>query len=158
MLNVRCAALLLAALAAAPALALPPETRKLLDSADSVELLSLDPKPFPPDAKNRGFHGYKELGRVKLAKKAGREAVLKALYRGIDDSKGLVAGCFNPRHGIRAVSGDKTVDLVICYECLSMQVFVNGKRAPAALTVRGPEVLFNKVLGDAKVPLPKKPD
>ena len=72
-------------------------------------------------------------------------------------SKGLVAGCFKPRHGIRAVVDGKKVELVICYECLSMSVYVDGKRS-SALTVKGPEKVFNKFLTDAKVPLPKQPD
>ena len=73
-----------------------------------------------------------------------------------DDSKGLVAGCFNPRHGIRATAGGKTVELVICYECLSMKVYVDGKAKRAVLTTSSPAIVFNQALKDAKVPLPKQ--
>lgn len=34
-----------------------------------------------------------------------------------------MAACFDPRHGVRAVHGGHTVDLVICFECLSLKVY-----------------------------------
>jgi hypothetical protein len=137
--------------------ALPPETRKLLDKAEAIELLSLEPKPLPAGKRKQSFHNYKVLGKVSLTKKADREKVLKALYKGIDDNKGLVAACFKPRHGILAEVGGKKIELVICYECLAMTVFVDGNFS-RALTDRGPVKVFNKVLTDAKVPLPKQPN
>jgi hypothetical protein len=155
MTAVRCLAALTLALVLTPAApALPAETRKLLDKADSVELLSLD--PMVPEEKKQGFHGYKVLGVLKLEKKADREKLLKALYKGIDDSDGSVAGCFIPRHGIRAKVGGKVIELVICFQCHSMNVSVDGKRS-SVLTAPGPAPTFNKLLKDAKIPLPKQP-
>lgn len=141
---------------AAPLLALPAETRKMLDKAESIEFFSLNPSPIDSKAKDQGFRGYKPLGSVKLEKKAERERLLKALYKGIDDSDGSVAGCFIPRHGIKAVVDGKTVELVICFQCHSMTVYVDGKRS-SVLTDGGPAATFNKILTDAKVPLPKAP-
>ncbi|MBY0232173.1 MAG: hypothetical protein K2W96_23085 [Gemmataceae bacterium] len=134
---------------------LPADTRRILDAADGVELISLDPKRIDAEAKDQGFHGYKPLGKTSLKRKADRAKLLKALYKGIDDSDGTVAGCFNPSHGIRAKSGGKTVELVICYQCCSMTVHLDGK-ASGVLTTPSPSKLFNSILADAKVPLPKQ--
>src|SRR5262249_26043836 len=114
-MSIVCSVALLLAVSAPPKATLAPETRKLLDKAETIELISLDPSPDTAKKKGNKFHGYKELGRAKITNKADREALLKALYKGVDDSKGLVAGCFKPRHGIRAVVDGKKVELVICY-------------------------------------------
>src|SRR5262245_11919472 len=90
---------------------LPADVTGVLDKAEAIELLSLDPKPLEKKTKD-DFHGYKVLGKTVLKTKADREKIVKALKKGIDDSKGLVAGCFNPRHGIRATVGGTTVELV----------------------------------------------
>lgn len=138
-------------------LALPADTRKLLDKADTVELLSLDPTPLGDKEKvKQSFHGYKVLGKVDLTKKADKEKLLKAFYKGIDDSDGSVAGCFIPRHGIRAKVDGKTIEIVVCFQCHSMQVYIGDKRT-SVLTDRSPAATFNKILKDAKVPLPKQP-
>lgn len=137
------------------AAALPADTRKLLDRAETVELLSLDPNRR--DEKGKGsFHGYKVLGKVDLKMKADRAKVLKALYKGIDDSDGSVAACFIPRHGIRAKVDGKTVEIVICFQCHSMNVYIGDKKT-SVLTDGSPAATFNKVLTDAKVPLPEQP-
>jgi hypothetical protein len=52
-----------------------------------------------------------------------------ALRLGAEDNFGIAAGCFNPRHGLRLKGGGKSVDLVICFECLQVEVFVNGESA-----------------------------
>src|SRR5438270_127934 len=109
-------------------LALPADTRKLLDKADTVELLSLDPTPLGDKEKvKQSFHGYKVLGKVDL-KTDDKKKLLKAFYKGIDDSDGSVAGCFIPRHGIRAKVDGKTIEIVVCFQCHSMNVYIGGKR------------------------------
>jgi hypothetical protein len=138
---------------------LAPEVRAVLDKAVTVELLSLDPigidKIDDVPEKDR-FHGYRVLGRTTLKDAEQRKAVLGALDKGIKDSDGQVARCFNPRHGIRASADGKTVDVVICFECLSMQAYLDGKRNGGALTTRGPQPVFDRTLRDAGVPLPPK--
>jgi hypothetical protein len=133
--------------------ALPADTRKLLDKAEVIELLSLDPAE---GKEKEGFHGYKVLGSVKLEKKADREKLLKAFYKGIDDSDGTVAACFIPRHGLRAKVDGKLIEIVICFQCLSMRVYVEGKPS-SALTTGSPAAVFNEILKEHKVALPKGP-
>src|SRR5437870_4054176 len=92
------------------------EAAKVLQSADTVELISLDPAAKGFD-KKQSFHGWKVLGRTSLKDKVTRERVIAAIKKGVADSDGSVAGCFRPRHGIRATRGKTTVELVICFEC-----------------------------------------
>jgi len=135
---------------------LPPEVRSVLDRAESVELLSLDPGDADPGADDKAlFHGYRILGRTPL-KEDTRRTVLSALDKGIQESDGKVARCFNPRHGIRATREGKTVDLVICFECLSMRAYFEGRQTAGALTTRSPQPTFDRTLRAAGVPLPEK--
>jgi hypothetical protein len=102
------------------------------------------------------FHGFRILGKTTL-KDETRKTIVAGLYKGIKDSDGSVAACFNPRHGIRATADGKTVDIVICFECHSLLTYL-GEMKASALTAPTPEATFNKVLTEAKVPLPPQRD
>ncbi len=130
---------------------LPADVQAILDKADTIELLSLEPAKGM-EVKD-GFHGYKILGKTTV-KGADARKVVAAIHKGIKDSDGTAAACFMPRHGIRAKVDDKTVDLVICYQCLSMTSYLGDKEG-VALTTDAPGTLLNTILKDAKVPLPK---
>src|SRR4051812_18265719 len=99
----------------------------LLARAKTFDLYSLDPASRGEGPK--GLHGWKVLGKTTLQDKDVRARALAAIEKGVRDSDGSVAGCFRPRHGVRAVVDGKTVELVICFECLSLQVFEDGKRS-----------------------------
>jgi hypothetical protein len=150
--------LLLAALVS-PACArdnkLPADALAVLENAKSFDLYSLDPDRLKGKPKN-DFHGWRVLGKTAVADNTTRAGVLAALKKGIADSDGSVAGCFNPRHGIRASHNGTTVDLVICFQCLSLEVYVDGKRS-SVLTTGSPQPELDKVLKAAGVPLPPKP-
>lgn len=136
------------------------ETRKVLDRGEHFVLLSLDPTdsglrsesaPTPKEM----FHDYGVLGRTEISSTEERTALLHALYKGIADSDGNVASCFNPRHGIRATLGDETVDLVICFECLSIQTH-HKQSGGYMLTTSSPQPTFNRVLKRAHLPIAKE--
>lgn len=133
---------------------MPADVQTVLDRCDEIELYSLDPAPNIDKEKPKDeFHGWKVLGKTTL-KKGDRKAVLEALSKGIKESDGTVAACFNPRHGIKATHDGKTVELVICFECLSMQVHYGDKTTASLTTTDTPQKVFDKALTDAKVPLP----
>jgi hypothetical protein len=67
-----------------------------------------------------------------------------------------MANCFDPRHGIRAKDKERTVDLVICFRCLQVAIFEQGKEQQTVLTTSFPEPTFDAVLTKAKVPLAPK--
>jgi hypothetical protein len=132
----------------------PADVQSVLDKCDEIELYSLDPaRNVDKEKPKEEFHGWKVLGKTTL-KKDDRKAVLAALNKGIKESDGTVAACFNPRHGIKATHDGKTVEVVICFECLSMQVNYGDKKTASLTTTGTPQKTFDKVLTDAKVPLP----
>ena len=135
---------------------LPKEAKEILEAAESFELYSLDPAggKLPKDAD--GFQGWKVLGKTEIKDADTRKKVRAALDKGIAQGIGA-AGCFKPRHGIRATAKDKSVDLVICFECMTIMVMV-GDKAQAVWTSAAPQKTLNKILRDAKVPLPKQKD
>jgi hypothetical protein len=147
---------------------LPSAAAKLLDRADRVEVLSVDPAmrdrpqmvkpdgtpvPPPPPDTREDFHGFSVLGKTTVNGLLARRNVVSAVKRGIADSDGSVAACFLPRHGVRATVDGKTVDLVICFQCNSIRVYVDGEQAGTVLTAETSRDALDKVLTAAGVPL-----
>ena len=130
------------------------DVEAMLDKADQIELISLSPEHLQ-EAPKDAFYRWRVLGRT-MIKGEDKVAALKALRSGIAANEGMVAGCFNPRHGIRVTHDGKTTDLVICFECMSIQVFQGEKQLANVLTTADAKPLFDKLLAAAKVPLAAK--
>lgn len=135
---------------------IPDELRALLEKAEQFELLSLSPDR-PREKPKDAFHGWKVLGKTTVKDAEARNKLVAAFKKGVTDNKGIVAACFNPRHGIRVTHDGKTADFVICFECFQVQVFVGDKREKGFLITDSPAAAFDGVLKEAKVPLPEKP-
>lgn len=117
--------------------ALPSSMRRTLERADEFELLSLDPEL--PESEGRSgelFRGHHVLGRVAVAEPGAREQILGAVYGSVSDP-GFRLTCFRPRHAIRAVRGDRVVDVVVCFECLRGIAYEGEKQADFTLTHAG---------------------
>jgi hypothetical protein len=130
---------------------LPEEALAILDKAEHLEVWSLE--PIQRNEKD-DFHGWKVLGKTSVKNADAGKSLMSTLKKGIAENDGIAAACFNPRHGVRGVVDGKTVDLVICFECYSLQVFVGDKR-DSVRTTGSPQPAFDKILRDANVPLPK---
>jgi hypothetical protein len=132
------------------------DVKEILEKAGRLELLSLDPAVERMKGKE-GFHGWKILGKTPVKDAAVRKEIVTALDKGIAESDGNGAKCFDPRHGIRVQRDGKTVELVICFECGWIYVFQGDKeeRQGVAVTTGKPQAVFDKVLKEAEVPLPK---
>jgi hypothetical protein len=133
------------------------DLKALFEKAEAVELYSLDPGADvkeAPDAKH-GFHGWKILGKTTVKDAKTRKKIVAAMYQGLEASDGTAAKCFNPRHGIRVMADGKTVDVVICFECLQVQFHV-GDASKTETTTDTPQKVFDEVLRDAGVPLAVK--
>ena len=131
---------------------LPADVTAVLEKADEIELYSLNPDRKTQKATG-GLRGWQVLGQTTLSGDE-KKAILAALKKGIAASDGSAAACFNPRHGIAATHDGKTVELVICFECLSISGWDDGTRF-SVLTTDGPAREFNGMLEAKGVPLPK---
>jgi hypothetical protein len=134
---------------------IPNDLQALLEKAEQIELWSLSPerpKEKPADA----FHGWKVLGKTTVKDAEARKKLVAAFKKGVEENKGKVADCFNPRHGIRVTHDGKTADFVICFECYQVQVFVADKEEKGFLIMASPQAAFDHVLKEAKVPLAEK--
>jgi hypothetical protein len=120
---------------------------KISASEIQIYLYSLDPsnrKEIIHDAPNV-FYGFPILGKVEIKPLGEKEALLKAFIQGVKESNGVVAACFEPRHGLRVIQGDKRTDFVICYTCLSIDAHGFGSFTNF-LTSGSPETIFNQFL------------
>lgn len=120
--------------------------------ADGVELLALHPYPYQLDRDGdemERFHGYGVLGRADLVGKATANELVDLIERGIEGSNGMVAACFNPRHGLRVTVDGSDWDFLICYECLSMKVYRDGDGQGGHLTVQSVEPKVTAVFAAA---------
>lgn len=149
--------------------AFSPDGLRVLEQSEKLTLLSVSPTPGeydePISAPPRPmFQGHAILKRVTLSG-APRDALLASFYDGLvlpysapakpgqANLKQIGLGCFNPRHGIRAQSGGRTVDLLICFECLKFEVYADGKlQSRTQLSNRAPQPLFDSALAQARVP------
>jgi hypothetical protein len=128
LLGARVAALLtFAAISVLGCGSLPDSAVAVLDGADAFQVLALDPYPGgeapPPGVES--FHGYQVLAKGDVADPKARERIVDLVNAGVRKG-GTQAKCFNPRHGVHAVRGGRSVDLVICYECSALEVVEDG--------------------------------
>lgn len=69
--------------------------------------------------------------------------------------------CFHPRHGIHLTRADQVTDLVICFECNQVKVFVDAQSSEGFFTTSSPHEVFDNALKEAGLPvaeLPEDPD
>ena len=136
--------------------AFPGKTRQTLEQSSQFTLLSLEPRPEAMTKEQRvaSFHGYKVLGQIQITDLNQKQELLRALYDGIARSQVLEA-CFSPRHGIHAVTGNKSVDLLICFHCQQFEIYW-GKSDKLSGVTNAPQATFDRLLSDAGIPLAEK--
>ncbi len=135
---------------------IPDSALTALENAEQFELLSLDPDYHGKHRLNEEFQGWRILGSITVKDAEVRNELVTALKKSAQESKGFIANCFNPRHGVRVSRDGKTNDFVICFECLHVEAFENGKNDtgfPISDSAQSTESLFNRVLMKQKIPL-----
>jgi hypothetical protein len=134
---------------------LPELAKAILDKSSEISLYSLDPEA-KADKENE-LHGWKVLGKTTVKEAEARNKLLSALEKSIAEPGRGGFKCFDPRHAIRATHDGKSVDLVICFECGWVYVYIDGKAAAHLEMDTVAQPPFDDVLLKAKVPLAKKP-
>ncbi len=133
---------------------IPDELRAALLKPDVFELYSLNPSRRIDKEKIKEedlLHGYEIYGKLPVKDADTQKKLVTAFQKGVDANKGEVAACFNPRHAIRVKRIDKVYDFVICFQCSSVNVYVDGKQTKGFLITDLPADTFNKILTDAKI-------
>ena len=141
---------------AQPDSGLPKKAAKALEESSSFELYSLDPDRFALKSDEKGLHGFRVLGQTTVEDMNSRKKMIAALNAGVAEHDGSVADCFFPRHGIKVAIDGETHEFVICFQCLQVQWYIDGKKAKGFLISDSPQPTFDQILKDADVPLPKK--
>jgi hypothetical protein len=132
---------------------LPDKAQMVLDKATSIEIYSLEPEKENDPNKDK-FRGWRSLGKTTVEGDKKKE-VFEVLTKSIA-ANAPGARCFIPRHGLRATNDNVTVEIVICFECSRIEVYVD-KEAKVDLTVdKTPAVLLDKILKDAKIRVTEK--
>jgi hypothetical protein len=127
----------------------------VMERSDQFILYSLVPDSQAKVKTVGTFHRYGVLGQADINDQNLKAQLVKALYNGINQT-GDESGCFNPRHGIRAVRGERTVDAVICFECSRVEFYEIGSRNPQLISYE-PQKVFDQALNGANLPLGKRP-
>ena len=129
---------------------IPPPAKTILEYADRLELLSLDPRENP----NSGFHGFTVLKTVAVTNSETRKTLVSAFERAVTENQREIGACFNPRHGLRARKGDKHEEFVICFQCLQVKAY--GEARSDFLVSESAAPVFDEVLRQSVGKFPSK--
>ncbi len=128
---------------------LPEQVKAVLDNASEFELYWLDPSA-KANQSDASLYRWKVLGKTLIKDAMPRSHLVEAIESDIERGKEY-AECFEPRHAIRASYEGKTVDLVICYRCRWMYVYVDEKRVADIVIATKSTSLFDKHYRDAEI-------
>lgn len=98
------------------------------------------------------FHVYPVVGKVEITDEASRREITRALNAGLT-SVVMPNKCFWPRHAVRLVRGDETIDLVICFQCNQVGRSDEGWLMSPDLMGDAPRDVLNRYLTRAGVEL-----
>jgi hypothetical protein len=83
-------------------------------------------------ASTERFHDYPVLGKVEITERNQLHEIVKAIKKGLVPPILKILGenaCFIPRHGIRVIDSGHTIDLILCFECKNIEVYLDGRRS-----------------------------
>lgn len=130
------------------AAALPSDALAILESAPELTVYSIaSDAPTTPLEKldqKKTFHGHRIRHRVDL-KGEPKSVLLGKLYTAIAEQP-HPKRCFIPRHGVRATTGNRSVDMVICFECSQADIYVDGKQVRGTTLSESPQKYFEDAL------------
>lgn len=133
---------------------IPSTVSVALMESQEFEVLSLDPKRRDINAPAEFFR-RRVIGKVRVTDSETRKQILAALNRGVSAPQITPPSCFDPRHAIHVKNQGTTYYIVICFECLQVEVFVDDEldRELNFRTTDAPEEFFDSLLRAANVPV-----
>ena len=153
--------------------AFPGDTRRILEHADSLSLLSLAPdRPTWENVTDRAGRHHQlplksvpgpdadilVLGEVVIKSRQQRRQIIGSLYDSIARAT-IGSACFEPHHAIRTIRKGKSIVIVICFGCGNAYVYSGkgSKEISGFMVARGNyAATFDKILRDNKVPIATK--
>lgn len=114
-----------------------PSLMAVLVAPQAMEIFALHPYPedvddeMPELAELPVFDDYPVLGQAAITSAEDQRALIDLICEGIYGGSDMAEECFFPRHGVRIKGADRTVDLIICYECLQ----IAGRGLPEGVDV-----------------------
>lgn len=125
--------------------------RDILFQAESLEIVALNPD-WPTEESRQDpmtLHGYGVRGRAVLEERSLRLELLSALAQGTRENDTMAANCFNPRHAIIAESNGQVCEIIICFECLTFQIWDGTTLVEGAHLSETPCRTFDRIFADA---------
>jgi hypothetical protein len=129
---------------------LPKEIVAALSTPDAVTLYSIEPLQEPQPGE-QSFRGYRVLGHMRLNPQQERQ-VAGAVKKAVVGYVGYMPNCFDPRAAIRVVSGHRTYDLLICYQCNHLMIYKDDTLL-SELGISGSPRVLNSLLSGAQISL-----
>lgn len=117
---------------------------------ESADLISLEPWA-KPEAPGERLEGNLILGSTRLSRDDARAAAI-VISSAVKSFNGMVAACFDPRHGLRFTSAGHVYLVLVCFDCGSLRVFEDGRQI-GTVALTGSPTDLNKMLAAAKVPI-----
>jgi hypothetical protein len=149
------------AIASAAPRNVPDEVLAVLRGADEIEFYSLEPEPSDEQikqGKDSAFRGgWIVLGKTTLKDGKARKQLLDALEDAITNGAKR-ARCFRPRYAVRAAHKGGRADVVICFECGHVYIYLDDKSDEPAFRLSVSllaQPTFEAILKAAGVPLSK---
>jgi hypothetical protein len=130
----------------------PSGLKAMLEKADRFELLSLNAER---DTSKDAFHGWKVVGTSVVKDQDVRRKLIAAFEKGVAESKGGPAFCFDPHHGIRVTRDGKTADFVVCFDCFQVRAHVGDVLEANLIITNSPRPVFDSVLDAGNASGPK---
>lgn len=124
--------------------AFPPEVQAaLLEGELEALLIACERKP---EKDERAIRDYPVVASVTLDDKAKRAELLAQVYQGVEQGK-YFAKCFIPHHALRAEHDGHLAEVVICFACVTVEVYLDGKIVAQVETTRQASKAFEALLG-----------
>jgi len=135
--------------------------QSLPDDPEQLVIYSIDGPYYvehegmiPPEKQKDALHGYPVLGKVVVADREKRRAVVRAL-KDASTAKTKPATKFNPRHAIGILHAGQSIELLISFQYqnyLGYREYKPLSESPKFISQQ-PEALLDELLTEAGVPL-----